>query len=607
MALSWLKSRSVKKNLAIYSELLGKGDIHAAIDIYEKKLASFTADIDKSVRTTYHLYRWLIFDRDEDFQSLKVLATGEPMNSIILTAYYSAVQFSLQRKLAAAVKAKSTWNEEIIRNYAGIKMPESLEKLGIAILEVFTANQQILQKLPAYNISSITQKLPLGLPDGPFQVARNQILIWAKFQAKEYEQLYGDIDNLKPVPENIKSIKSQLLFEWLENELNAGNIDVTELIFNELSKFVSPASFSLILLKCGLKTFQKNPDATIKWVSNFLESASVKEDKPLINTLRFFIALIYLSQNKFTNGREIIGEISQSITSQDGTALKYISDKLKKHDILVQFWNLEILSYIADTVQWPFPKNDGENKDSDTSLKNLALWRDLLVKLKILTEKIIDSKSEQQWMGHFLNGLLLFTDNKSLLTAENLNDFSRSLENFQDIKLLEKAKSIEGALQIRLKATDEAIEFIKNKDIKRLRDLYENVLHSIADSIPAYIRASVYLLLWLDDPKFDALNLLTQIPVSPEEESLIADCIKQIQVTQAIQRFNLECSSLEPLKQNLPNLNIFSFDNSIFFYASVASTIIYIKNNKFSEAHTAISNAIQYSDDQNKEISDYLN
>ena len=198
---------------------------------------------------------------------------------------------------------------------------------------------------------------------------------------------------------------------------------------------------------------------------------------------------------------------------------------------------LAALSFFASAREWPAAA--GGEADRELRVKNRALWRTVRGELDPLLARL--RESAEPWRGDLLAGLVAYVDAGAALDLELIRRFAAAAERAGSPFARTRLRNIQAALTSRALATEEAVSLMRAGRTAELRDLAQTVLESAGESIPPLVRAAVHLTLWRDDPSYDPLPALRRIAAAPDEEELIAQCIREVRIGQAVRQLTDGC------------------------------------------------------------------
>src|SRR5262249_50276762 len=144
---------------------------------------------------------------------------------------------------------------------------------------------------------------------------------------------------------------------------------------------------------------------------------------------------------------------------------------------------LTILSYLVGTQEWAGPDGADADADRERAVQNRGLWGPLRERLTPLVGRLAQFSTELAWQAPLLQGLMVYVEPGGTLDAEGVRRFSSAVERIdpQQSAARTRLKQIEAALVTRGKATEEAVELLRKRDVVRLRELKDTVLDELGD------------------------------------------------------------------------------------------------------------------------------
>ncbi len=292
--------------------------------------------------------------------------------------------------------------------------------------------------------------------------------------------------------------------------------------------------------------------------------------------MMFAAAVAHFRANRHADGRSVLGRVVKTAPGES-----------PPRELLSQSYYLAAVSFLAGTREWATPAGGARPEQveaaRDLRVKNRSLWGALRPRLNDIINRLPALGEEGTWKRNLLVGLVAYVDSSVTLNAADLASFSTAVERVESALARTKLKRIEGALVARAKAVEEAVALVRRKDYARLRDLKVTVLDSLGESIPPLVRVAVCLTVWQGDPTYDPLPELQRVTPQPGTEAVLAEAVRQVQVTQALARLREECRSTETTGPALPAPQLFaSFDPEVGHRAATAAAIVHLRRGNFA-------------------------
>ncbi|MGD2088742.1 MAG: hypothetical protein PVH61_21365 [Candidatus Aminicenantes bacterium] len=578
----WRKKHKFKTLSRLFGDLLESGDIQSALTLYKVNLLPLPYEVNKSIRTAYHLYNWLTFNKEEDFRAIQLLAVNEPAESKIIRSLTLIRCLKKQKILARALVQQDTEMLKILKENNGTVEREPMNNLGICILEMLAIKRKVQDESEYHKIpANIIKYLPAAdRINKKFLNIRDRLYVWAMYMNRDYKHLLETMDNLRAIPsENLITYKIETIYKWCQEELYNGHIDEALQILKGIEPYVEFQQLFKIILLFGFTVLNRNmATSAVRWFSTYTENPDIRKNRVIYNTLLLCLGVSYFKDNKLEQGRKVLEPLHEDLDrSPEG---------ISKENLLSQVWYLQSVSLLTETGSWSGPIEE-----------HPAMWRRLRERTLQYTKKLTTLSSSQAWKGYFLEGLMAYVESSSALNMEQLNIFTSAIENISGKEMRIRLKAIEAVLLTRIKATEEAADLIKKRKYKELRKFQQNVLEPLGDAVPAFVRAAVYISIWEGDPSYDPIPSLKQIPRSPDNEALLNKCISYIQAIQTIRQLKDICTRLEPSAMNLPQLTSLNVNPEVAKIGNLAAAVVHLYSEKWDEV---LSNSYLDNQDENQ-------
>ena len=379
------------------------------------------------------------------------------------------------------------------------------------------------------------------------------------------------------------------------NEITNGQIEEAQSVLQEqLCVSFSPA---LVLT------------ATVAWSQKALEVRRIQE------AARWLASQAIISVSQAAPQGELLLRVATVLTHFAGgqyelgrvellALLEHQNDDLFVHE----GHYLLSLSLLAETRSWAKPRG-GESDDivDEARVHNRTLWRTLRPQLDSAATLTLQAPEDFAWRGHLLAGLIAFVDSSATLSVDQVDRFSRAIEHPPIQESRARLKAIEGVLQTRTRATEEAVAYIRQWEYQKLRVLQDQVLSPLGDAIPPLVRAAVYLTLWWTKPSYDPVPDLQRIPVTPDNELALQECISQVQATRTLQDLTKLCKqSRLREEESLPSLGTLSRVAKTSWMGSLAITVLHLRQGQWRAAIDTLPSDCDDVDEQWRAMARYV-
>lgn len=538
MALSDVfRGRRVRKVTRQFAELIDRGEIDAALQLYESELSAPGVDPGKTVRVLYHLYCWISRKTEQDARAVEALAANEPPESAVAQAARCMQRLRRDLDLAAALRQRNP--EYAIGPADPSAAPESraVEQLALAILETYRPLREPAARERA--AQAVERLLPP--PDhleGRARLAFDALLLWSAWNLQRHKKLFQDpLCKAAQQAGEYRPFRLAVADAWGQSELAHGRSKAALDALQELLKNGTlPAQILAIALSWSSAALQAGKAEAALALVSARQLVTATAGVPQGNALLALVsALAYLKDGQLARGRAILSSLLDSPDPGLRAQVRFLS----------------ALSLLAETQSWAASDAAGDGVDQKR-LHNQTLWRSLRPELDTAVASAVDASDGAGWRGHLLEGLIAFVDSSVCLSVDQLASFSRAMENLPLDAGRARLKAIEGVLRTRARATEEAVAYIEQGEHHELRALQDQVLAPLGDAIPPIVRAAVYLALWSAEPAYDPIRDLQRIPTTPDSEPHIQECIAQVQTTRVLQDLARLCRQAQLKKDGVP-------------------------------------------------------
>lgn len=560
----WVQKSQAERAIKAFNALAAKdepGSVPAALTLYEKYLAKVPGQVPAATQACYHFLRWEQKHEKEDLDALNALGRAESSPGTLSRTALQARRMQRQLALAKAVQTRSfgelSGPAEAPEGNAAL----AYDHLALAVIEVISLSGKSNADKTTHAAQTVNNLLENAQAvEGNSHQAWLLLAYWANQVLGQFSKLVELADQYgtpnQPKGSNADLAVLTILDQWGSREVSAGNINqALKVIAHPRLKQVDPERLGKMILDWGFRALEAGKSAAaLEW---FTQNRNTLPAGTLLN-LPFFLdwgsAISAFACGQLAVGRAILETMSTSQAARSGRSP--IAASLSQ----VEF--LQALSWLAETQAWPSPETDPQ-KGQEALVQNRARWATLRQTLLAGVSKTLQAEGQAAWRSSFLFGLLAYVDKNLLPSEEQIAQFTASLEHVPGFQKKKSAKAgdppqglwkIQGELATRSQAAREAARLVKSRDAQALKDLNEQALETLGDTIPGSLRAAVYLTLWENDASYDPLPDLRRIPVDETNEPLINRSITHVQMVQALAKLAQGCASPTPRSDTLPSL-----------------------------------------------------
>jgi len=593
MLTNWFKQRRLKKQITLFWQRLEQGDDTAARELYQRELAPDEAELSRELRVAYHLNQWLARRDAPDAEALQSLTAGTPSNSQLAAAWHVFERLQRESGLAHALRQCDPALVPKPARAGTDRQSEALEALALALIE---ACPQVQARLDAQGKLASAQTVlrllltPQSLPDEACKKIRAHLVMWAASTLGKYDLIAKEPALLDTVPAERRA-ELQLAFAFGQSQaaLCAGEMDEARRSLEIITRLSHADVRGQLTLAAGRIALEHGAGATAAtWFAELIAQAGTDVSPPWRSVVTLALALAQLQSGQYANARKTLAQLNSQLAANFAAGDAAQIDPALREAIGAQSHYLTALTLLAGTRDWAEParRDDASMADHDREIvvQNRALWNELRAQLDLSVERLLASVAELGSQGHLLAGLLAYVDRNVRLAPEQLTQFAVAIERVSSDAARTELKNIEGALVARAQATEEAVRLIRRKEYERLRELNDTVLASLGDAIPSLVRAAVYLTLWRAEGDYDPLPDLQRLPRAAASESLIDDCVAQVQVAYALQQLSQECLRLDS-DRILPALApLVELDPEVARRGELAVAVIHLRRGNLAAA-----------------------
>jgi hypothetical protein len=598
--LRFLQKRRIQKKSTLFWEYLEEGEIQQALEYYHNELAGYEDDVKKQVRAAYHFHHWLTYEDEGSARAVEVLASGEiKADTQVMRAAHLIRRLKRERQLGKALRQRDPEVLTAPHEKTDTQKEQELEQLGLTVLESY----RLAKGTPKKNVASyIGKELPSrsSLSKKLLAVWKH-LSLWSSWYRKDFASLLdsSSIFTILPEEDHQKFIEAAI-YAWgnlaLTNQEE--NLSSVILAVDKAREFARDDLFNLNLLAPMTLTwtweglYRGDSNKVIQWINHDYFQKIINES-PLPDWLQtFLLALGLLKIGQYSRGQNQLKKLMTSAASMERKA---------------EFGYLHGLSLLAETENWSSSHKDSE----DTSdIQFDTMWRKLRDELMEAIVKLTSTQTNTAWRGSLLKGLIAYMDSETTPTLNELETFSAAIENVANTNTKRQLKSIEGELLTRVRATEEAIEYIQRRAYPELRSFQDKVLDPLGDAIPGLIRAAVYMTIWEGDPSYDPLPALKRIPL-PDEDSKITQtitaCMDQVKAAQVMQELTELLNHPKKLEEKqIPSLTPLNFEEDIARMGATASAVLWLTRREWKRALNELPSESEQNDSNEEALTHLL-
>ena len=595
---NWLRRWRIRRHSRRLWQFVGQGEISAALELYEQRLAPEVAEVPKPVRAAYHLHRWLDQRESGDLQAAKRMAAEAPQDSHVQQVWSLLQRLRRQVHLARAIEQQDPELLSAPPTPGASEGEQALEDVGLVVLRLLglRPDEASREELSAAAHSALAPLPPAEALPEPVRGVRAHVCVWAWATLQRYEQIVRDTNTLAALPqERREEVARSAALRWAQDALPQGEVGPAIEALGNLRKLLSPEQVRAVALRLGLMAWAADASsASLHWFTHLFESTSDSDPRSWRWTLLLAMAIAQLRCASYAEARRVLDGLSEELSSAD-EAWKAGAEGLDLRErALCQVRYLLALSFLAATRDWATPSglDDAESRESDREIlvRNRSLWGALREELLLAVQRLEASPAALAWRAHQLAGLIAYVDRNITLDLDQIDLFSAAIDYIESETARTQLRAIEGDLLSKAKATEEAINLIQRKEWRLLREHNDTVLTALADAIPSLVRAMVYMTLWQADPTYDPLPDLYRVPLQPSDEALIGQCTAQVRISHALRQLAQECMRTEPSGQAPPALEpLMEFDERVGRTAALALATVSLRDNDLGAAEAALA------------------
>jgi hypothetical protein len=582
MIWSWFRRRRLAALSNAFGRLLREGDVAAALELYDARLAPHRGALDRPIRVLYHLHRWLLDRRDEDYQAIHQLAEGQPDGWPVARTWQLVQRLRSQTEVARALARREPAS---LPQEGPASADDALQTLARAVLQACRAAKPgAAAGAQGEAAQAVLRYLPMdAVPEGKVAIVRAHLLAWASATLRQPEKVLTGRALLEALPEKQRAkVLLAAGFAQACDGLSREQLREAVASLDGVAALASDDERRACVLAVGLRGWHHEAEAA-GWFLHFAKRSAATDPPAWRQALLLALALAQFRIGKHHQGREWLAELAKRV--QESGPVREASE-----ETLAACFYLTALSLLAGTREWEAPGPDGT--DRERAIQNRALWKTLRDRLGRLISQLTRFSPEVAWRGHLLRGLVACVDTGTTLDPESIGQFAAAIDRVGSETARSRLKALEGMLVARARATDEARELVRRRDPVRLRELKETVLDSLGDALPPLLRAAVYLTLWQIDPGYDPMPELRRIPVLPGGEALLGQATSWVQAASTAHRLGEECGRLGHADRTLPPLApLAACDAELARLGRLATGIIHLRRGDWAAARESLPEA----------------
>lgn len=537
----WLFKRSKQNTLTTdrFWSLM-ETNIEAALKYFDEKWGASPDACPQAIRVAYHLHRWLLDGGEEHVRKIEAIAQAEPPNSQLTRAYHIVKRQQFERQLAQAI-----WKREARETLpppprTTSKIAQTLDSLGLALVEslqVYHGEEQRQQGFLVLKHLPPKRQIPSSLIH-----IYDHLFIWANWSQNQQDVLIanrGLLEKMK-VADPERFLLTAAYRAGRTAALNGQSNAVAQAIATTQSLTGAKDIITSMVLSWGMETLENAAGGTLLAWSDLPEvGAAVNADKQAQRTFDLMVICDLFRNGQIVTGREKLEAVTDH---RDRQALGYLD-------------TLSLLASAAST---------------------LMMWSPLRAQLIKSSRALVEADDESAWRGDLLLGLIAYADGNSVPRESALNSFRRAIEQVPEATTREHLRAIETVLLTRARAVENATEYIANRNCGKLRDLQDNVLAPLGDTIPPLIRIAVYLMLWESDAVYDPIPDLQRIPYTEETSAWIDRAILQVLFYQVVQTLTTLCRTPQSTDVPLPAVTALKESTVALALGQLATSLIHL-------------------------------
>ncbi len=576
--LNWWRRRQHRARVAAFIGLVRAGQDEEALAWSAEHLADQAQPTPPAVRSAALAMHWERHRDDQDRSELARLLAASKASPEIARAWeiIFGLDHALQLSRALSERNPALISKPVLSSGCG-SSADQLIHLATAQLACFrppagaaphqreTAVSQVLQTWTS--IAELPESLRFGA---------SHLYAWSGLALRQFSRLCQKPQMLVGLPsvENAR-VLSWAATRWGRDELAAGRLETGRQAYAILEPIIALPQRAETLCRWGLAAISQHPAIAEAW---FQFAESQDELQVFAPVFRLGRTLAMLRLGRLSQAQQRLTQ-TRAETSAEASAAA--------GDDEVQRLYLAGLTVLAETRDWPTPAPD--TAGDEARRQNRALWESVQERLKQLMEQLERQGTAGKSCAALLRGLMQFADRNARITAEDVRAFSAAADVTAQPAARVRLKAVEGALESRSRATEAAVQLVKQGDARALRELQSNILAPLGDAVPASVRAAVILTLWKtgESPNVDVE--LQQLPSSFAADPLFTEAVGQVTIADRMLQLATRLSTVEGAPGPLPSLEpLRAFDPVVAIYADLALATLAMRRGDWGTAQSTL-------------------